>query len=123
LERRPYFIFGDLLACSVTGAAAGWLVYAVIPGSWHPLVGMALGMLLGLPIGLVGGFIFAPLFGDLEATLPANLSAMVAGMATGMLVGMVDIGAGAAGGGGALAGLACMAYTYALQAWLHGEVR
>ena len=46
MERRPYFIFGDLLACAVTGAAAGWIAHAVIPGGWHPLIGMMLGMLL-----------------------------------------------------------------------------
>jgi uncharacterized membrane protein YeaQ/YmgE (transglycosylase-associated protein family) len=122
MERRLYFIFGDLLACAVTGAAAGWIAHAVIPGDWHPLIGMALGMLLGLPTGLVGGILFAPLFGDFEVSLPASMAAMVAGSVVGMLQGMTQIGAGAALWAGALAGLACLAYSYALQARLHGEV-
>jgi uncharacterized membrane protein YeaQ/YmgE (transglycosylase-associated protein family) len=121
LERRLYFIFGDLLACAVTGAAAGWLVHAMIPGDWHPLIGMVLGMLLGLPVGVVGGILFAPLFGDFEVSLPASLAAMVAGSVVGMLQGMAEIGAATALWGGALAGLACLAYSYVLQARLRGE--
>jgi hypothetical protein len=123
LERRPYFIFGDLLACAVAGTAAGWVTYAVVPGEWHPLIGMALGMLLALPIGLVGGLLFAPLFGDMEVSLPASLSAMVAGSLTGMMQGMAEIDAGGALWVGALAGLACLAFTYVLQARLHGEAK
>ncbi len=123
MEHRLYFIFGDLLACAVTGAAAGWLAHAVIPGDWHPLIGMALGMLLGLPVGVVGGILLAPLFGDFEVSLPASLAAMVAGSVVGMLQGMAEIGAGTALWAGALAGLACLAYSYVLQARLHGEVK
>lgn len=123
MEHRLYFIFGDLLACAVTGAAAGWLVYAVIPGGWHPLLGMMLGMLLGLPAGVVGGILFAPLFGDFEVSLPASLAGMVAGSAVGMLQGMAEIGAATALWVGTLAGLACLAYSYVLQARLHGEAR
>ena len=123
MERRLYFIFGDLLACAVTGAAAGWIAHAFIPGDWHPLIGMALGMLLGLPVGVVGGILFAPLFGDFEVSLPANMAAMVAGSVVGMLQGMAEIDAGTALWAGALAGLACLAYSYVLQARLHGEAK
>jgi hypothetical protein len=123
LERRPYFIFGDLLACTVTGAAAGWITYAVIPGDWHPLIGMALGMVGGMLIGTVGGLLFAPLFGDLEVALPVSLGGMVAGSATSMPRGMDGFGPDTSLWVGALAGLACLAYTYVLQARLHGETK
>ena len=123
MERRPYFIFGDLLACIVTGAAAGWVTYAVIPGDWHPLIGMALGMVLGMLVGMVGGLLFAPLFGDMEVSLPASLGGMVAGSANSMLRGMMEFGPGGALWIGALAGLACLAFTYVLQARLHGVVK
>ncbi|MCK4868022.1 MAG: hypothetical protein KAT39_08220 [Alphaproteobacteria bacterium] len=103
----------------MTGAIAGWLVHAVVPGDWHPLIGMAPGMLLGMIVGVVGGLLFGPLFGDLETTLPAMLSGMVAGS----FVGMLQVGAAAALWGGALAGLACLAYTYVWQARLHGKVK
>jgi len=123
LERRPYFIFGDLLACTVTGAAAGWLIYAIIPVGWHLLIGMALGMVLGMLVGTVGGLLFAPLFGDLEVTLPVGLAGMMAGSATSMLRGSLEFGSGTALWVGALAGLACLAYCYFLQSRLHGEAK
>ncbi|MBE9555534.1 MAG: hypothetical protein IMF08_01650 [Proteobacteria bacterium] len=122
MERRLYFVFGDLLACAVTGAAAGWVVHAVIPGDWFALIGMALGMLLGMAVGAVGGILFAPLFGNLEISLPATLAGMMAGSLVGMLRGMAGIDSVAALWVGALAGLACLAYSYVLQARLHGEV-
>lgn len=123
MERRPYFIFGDILACIATGAAAGWIVHAALPADWFAPVGMVLGMALGMLIGLAGGFLFGPLFGDLETTLPAGLSGMVAGSLAGMLQGMVEFGSATALLGGALAGLACLAYTYAWQARLRGEAK
>ena len=123
MERRLYFVFGDLLASAVTGAAAGWIIYAVIPGGWHALIGMALGMVLGMLVGTVCGLLFAPLFGDLEIALPVGLGGMVAGSAISMLRGMAEFGPGTALWAGALAGLACLAYTYVLQARLHGEAK
>lgn len=123
MERRLYFVFGDLLACAATGAAAGWIAHAVIPGDWNPLIGMALGMLLGFPVGLIGGVLFGPLFGAFEISLPAGLAGMVAGSAAGMLQAMTGIDSATALWSGALAGLACLAYSYVLQAILRGEAR
>ena len=123
LERRAYFIFGDILACAVTGAAAGWLAQAAIPGDWQPMIAMAVGMLLGFPVGVVGGILFTPLFGALEISLPAGLAGMMAGSVAGMLQAAAEVGPGTALWSGALVGLACLAYSYILQARLHGEVR
>lgn len=123
MERRAYFIFGDLLACAASGAAAGWITFAVVPGDWFAIIGMMLGMALGMLAGTVVGFFFAPFFGDFEIALPAGLSGMTAGAAVGMLRGMAGIDAAAALLGGAVAGLACLAYTYLLQARLHGEAK
>ena len=123
MERRLYFVFGDLLASVVTGGAAGWITYVVIPGGWHSLIAMMLAMVLGMLVGTVGGLLFAPLFGDLEVALPVGLGGMVAGSATSMLRGMVEFGPAMALWVGALAGLACLAYTYVLQARLHGEAK
>ncbi len=123
MERRVYFIFGDLLACGVTGAAAAWLVWFAVPAGWIFPAGMALGMAIGMFVGLVVGILFTPLFGDFEVSLPASLSGMVAGMAGGMLPGLTTAGAGTALWVGAAVGVVCLAYSYALQARLHGEVK
>lgn len=121
MERRAYFIFGDMLACAASGAAAGWITFAFIPGGWFAIVGMTLGMVLGMLVGMAAGVVFAPFFGDFEIALPSALSGMIAGAAVGMLREVAEIDAAAALLGGAVTGLASLAYTYFLQARLHGE--
>lgn len=127
---RVYFIMGDLLACTLTGAAAAWATQAVVPADWFVALGMLAGMVLGTLAGMIGGFVFAPLFGGMEVMLPVSLSSMVAGMGAGMAQTMPGAMARNIGGigwpeavlGGALAGLACLAFTYLLQARVRGEV-
>jgi len=84
MERRIYFIVGDVLVCLVAGAGAGWLVQYVVPGHWYPLIGMVIGMALGMFVGMLAGFLFGPFFGAFEVMLPASLSGMLAGMIVGM---------------------------------------
>lgn len=122
---RVYFVTGDLLACTLTGAAAAWLAHATISADWFVALGMLVGMALGMLAGVIGGILFTPLFGAMEVMLPASLSAMVAGMGAGMAQTMHAEGItwSQALLGGALAGLLCLAYTYLLQAKLRGEVR
>ena len=123
MERRPYFVFGDIFACVLAGGATGWLVYALIPGDWFGLIAMFVGMSIGMVIGMLVGLILAPFFGDLEVMLPASYSGMLAGMIIGMGISMAPAVAGSPVGVGALAGLFCFAYTYILQARLRGVVR
>lgn len=122
MERRVYFIAGDLLACAATGAAAAWLAWAVVPGDWFAPFAIALGMVSGLIAGTLGGILFTPFFGSMEIAMPTGLTGMAAGMAGGMLPALAADDAGTALWVGAAAGLLCLAYTYVLQARLHGEV-
>ena len=126
MERRPYFLIGDILACGVTGAAAALLAQLAVPGGWPAPPGMIVGMLLGMPLGMcagiLGGALFSPLFGAMEISLPTGLAGMMAGGLVGMCHGMAGIGAGTALLAGAVIGLLCLIYTYALQARLRGPV-
>ncbi len=122
---RTYFICGDLLACSLAGAGTAWLVQALIPSDWPMIFGMALGMVLGMTVGTIASLFFTPLFGAMEVMLPVSLSAMVSGMWAGMaqtgtdrFFGLSDIDALQ---GGTVAGLACLAFTWLLQAKLRGN--
>ena len=122
MERRVYFILGDLLTCIAAGAAGGWLILLVVPGDWFVLLGMVIGMALGMVAGMLVGALFSPLFGAMELMLPASLSGMLGGMVVGMMQATAGIGPADAAWSGAAVGILCLAFTYRLQARLHGEV-
>ena len=42
MEKRPYFILGDLFVNGAAGIAAALASDAVVPSSWHPLAAMPL---------------------------------------------------------------------------------
>lgn len=120
---RAYFMFGDLLACALTGAAAAGLVLLAVPADWSMVLGMAAGMGLGMALGMVGIIVFTPLFGALEVALPVMLSGMAAGMGAGMSLTMGPMTGLDAVHGGAGTGMAVFAFTYFLQAITRGEVK
>jgi hypothetical protein len=80
MEKRPYFVAGDILVNGFAGAAAAYVASAFFEG-WHALPAMALGMLLGGLVSSVVAVAFMPLFGALEVMLPAMLTGMLSGMA------------------------------------------
>ncbi|MDP6406099.1 MAG: hypothetical protein QF797_12910 [Alphaproteobacteria bacterium] len=122
MEKRLYFVVGDMLACGSLGAAAGWLAFAAMPQNWWFPVTMVLGMFLGMVVGSLGGFLFSPFFGAMEIALPTALAGMLAGMAGGMQAVMPEMDAGEALRMGAGIGILCLAFTYLLQSRLNGEV-
>jgi hypothetical protein len=81
MEKRLYFVLGDLLVSTVAGATAGVTAHAVIPASWQPLAAVPLGFLLGVAASSVVALLFMPLFGAFEVILPALLTGMIAGSA------------------------------------------
>lgn len=119
VERRLYFIFGDMLACAATGAAAAWIVYAAVPMDWQAFWGMIVGMALGMLAGAIGGAIFMPLFGAFEVSLPTGLAGMLAGGIVGMPGARLSPETAILTGAGI--GLLCLAYVYLLQAMLTRE--
>jgi hypothetical protein len=122
MEKRLYFILGDLLACALAGAAGGWLAHVAVPGDLSSFFGMFIGMFLGMVAGMLAGFLLIPLFGAMEIMLPAALAGMVGGMVVAMQQAMAGVGPQEATLNGALTGAACLVFTYILQARLGGEV-
>lgn len=85
MEKRLYFVIGDLVANALVATAAvaftAWLIggaWGMIPGM---LVGMVLGMVIALPLTLA--FLF-PILGVMEVMAPCMLSGMLGGMWGGM---------------------------------------
>jgi len=120
MERRLYFILGDLVAATACGAAGGWLAGLAVAGDWFVLFGVGVGMALGMLAGMIGGVLFAPFFGALEVMLPASLAGMMGGMAAGMLKAIAGIGVDQTLVVGAVAGLLAFAFTYLMQSRLRG---
>jgi len=108
MEKRLYFVLGDLLVNATAGVAAALCADALLPSSWHPLAAMPLGMLVGAVSASLVAFLFMPFFGAFEVMLPAMLTGMVAGMAAPMLESPALSGASV--------GLAVVAWVYFLTA-------
>ena len=123
MERRVYFLCGDLVSCAVIGAAAGGLCAVVFGPAWNMILAMIVGMVLGMALSLVLGFaLFFWLFGAMEVMVPAMLTGMAAGMAISMAAAMDPVGAAQAAQAGALIGLAVVGVTYVANARLVGKV-
>ncbi len=85
MEKRLYFVIGDLFAnafvATVAVALTAWLIggaWGMIPGM---LAGMAIGMAIALPLSLGP---LSLMFGTLEVIAPCMLSGMLGGMWGGM---------------------------------------
>lgn len=85
MEKRFYFVIGDLAANGLMGclatAVSSWLIggsLGMIPGM---LVGMVLGAAVSLPLSLT---LLVPVLGVIEAITPAMVTGMIAGMWGGM---------------------------------------
>jgi len=107
MERRLYFVLGDLLVNAIAGVAAAFSA-GLVPPSWHPLVAMPLGMCVGAASASVVALLFMPFFGAFEVMLPAMLTGMVAGMTASMF--------GTPVLSGASIGLAVVGWVYFLTA-------
>lgn len=122
MERRPYFIFGDVLATLVIGSASGFLAAALIGESWNMILAMVVAMVLGMVLALVVGFaLFFWMFGAMEVMVPTMLTGMLAGMVVGMAAAMTYVSPGAGAWHGALIGVLTLVGVYAANATLSGR--
>jgi hypothetical protein len=123
MERRPYFVFGDALACTVIGAVAALAGAAAVAESWGMVLGMAAGMVVGMVAALLVGFaLFFWLFGLIEVMVPTMLTGMASGMALGMLEAIGPVTATAEITLGILIGWTVLALTSFADAQLSGRV-
>lgn len=118
MSRRLYFLFGDLLATSVTGALCGLAAAAVVAPSWNPWLAMLAGMAAGMVICLPAAFVFMPLFGAMEIMMPVMLTGMMATMVVAMEAAMEDLTPAAAAQRGALVGVGVLLLLYAADRFL-----
>ena len=85
MEKRLYFVIGDLFANAFVATVAVGLTAWLIGGSWGMIPGMLVGMVLGTLIaGLLSLGPLSLMFGVLEVIAPCMLSGMLGGMWGGM---------------------------------------
>lgn len=123
IETRPYFVVGDLIANSALGALVGVCCALVIPQNWPSLVAMMAGMFLGMLIAIPVQLASSLLLGAFETMLPMMLSGMSSGMLVAMMASQKPIPWRDGLTAGALAGLAVVAFTYAMNALLTREAK
>ncbi len=123
MEKRPYFLLGDLLTVTVTGALAGLACAAIIDKGWNPAAAMVLGMALGMVVAFVTNTLLGLLFGAFEIMIPAMLTGMASGMVVAMQAAGVDLSLAAGARLGAQLGPVVLAFTYIMNAFLAGEVK
>ena len=120
-ERRPYFVFGDLLCNSAAGAIVAVVVTSLVAGDWPSLVGMLVGMVVGSLIATLLSVAGSAIFGALEVMLPMMTTGMVVGMLSGMTRASRATPLPEAALGGALVGLAVLVGTYFLNAYVRSQ--
>jgi len=121
VEKRLFFVFGDLLTNLVIGGCAALLVSLAVPQSWGMFVGMLAGMVLGMLFASLLSFLFIPFFGAMEVMIPAMTTGMLSGMVAGHLAATYHLSEANLLCVGSVLGATVVAVTYALNAFLKGE--
>jgi hypothetical protein len=115
---KPFFLFGDVLSCAITGLLVGMACQAVIPSGWNMVVAMFPGMLLGMVIPLfLAPLVFGRYFGAMEVMVPCMLGGMLAGMWISMAVTMHPVSLGQAATQGVMIAIGALVVCYLLDAF------
>jgi len=120
MDRRLFFVLGDLGLNVAGGALIGWLVWLLIPAGWNMWLAMFLAMALGMLFATVLFIPASVVLGAMEVMVPLMLTGMVAGMVVGMRAAMAATGPGGALFEGAVCGLACIVAVWILNNQLRG---
>ena len=121
MERRFYFVVGDLLAVSTAGAVAGLAACGAIAEGWNMILAMLVGMVIGMLVATPTAFLFMPFFGAMEVMMPVMLAGMLSGMWVGMAEAMTGLSGGAAAGWGLRVGLLALGLSQIANATLHAR--
>ena len=122
MDKRLYFVLGDLAANVVTGAVVGWLCWLIVDHGWNMWLTMFVMMGFGMLVALIAFFPFSYFFGAMEVMVPTMLTGMVSGMVVSMRAAMHHTDAGTALFLGAVCGLACIVAVWVLNNNVRGEV-
>ncbi len=92
MDKRLYFVLGDLAANLVCGAFIAAICYLIFDTSWNMLLAMFVAMAVGMALSMLVFFPFGYWFGAMEVMLPVMLTGMYSGMVVGMWASMHPLG-------------------------------
>ena len=84
MDKRLFFVLGDLLANIVVGATVAWLTWLIVSTGWNMWLTMFVMMFFGMIIATILFFPFGYFFGAMEVMLPTMLTGMLSGMVVSM---------------------------------------
>lgn len=119
MEKRFYFVLGDLVTSVVAAIATTGLAVWLIGGAFGMVPGMLVGMLLGMVVALFLTLLISPLLGLMEVLTLGMLSGMIGGMWGGMW----PLSGGEIVRWGAGTGVAVFVVIYLLNAAMTGPQR
>lgn len=120
MDKRLFFVLGDLFANIGGGALIGWLIAVLTPLGWNMWLVMVLTMLLGMVFATLLWLPLGRYFGAMEVMVPLMLTGMVAGMVVGMHATMTPLSGALALLEGAVCGLACIVVVWVLNNQVRG---
>ncbi|MDA0205853.1 MAG: hypothetical protein O3A53_11385 [Acidobacteria bacterium] len=115
------FILGDFLSNLAFGAFIGALSASAFHPGWGMLPAMLIGMIAGMALAFVWSTVVGIWLGAHESHMPTMLTGMCAGMCISMIAAMESLAVGRGAQLGAAVGLACLLFTYAMNALLRGK--
>ncbi len=115
------FIAGDFLSNLALGGLCGALGAAVFHPGWAMWPAMFVGMAGGMTLAFVWATVVGIWLGAHEAHMPSMLTGMCAGMCISMLAVVEPLTIADGAQFGAVVGLACLLFSYLMNALLRGE--
>ena len=89
MEKRPFFLFGDFIACIATAIITAITMTALFNTDWWMFPAMLIGMVLSMFLVLIlDVLLFSRFFGAMEIMIPTMLGGMFSGMFAAMAASM-----------------------------------
>ena len=120
MDKRLYFVLGDLAVNVLAGAIVGALTWLLIDTDWNMMIAMFVAMAFGMAIAGVLWIPASIMFGAMEVMVPIMLSGMVSGMVVGMWAAMHTMSGSMAFWVGAVSGLVSIVAVWILNNQIRG---
>ncbi len=120
MDKRLYFVVGDLVSNIAVGALVAWLCCWLFSPGWNMFLAMFVAMFVGMLLATVLWLPASIYFGAMEVMTPLMLTGMVSGMVVGMWAAMMPIGVSMALFVGAVSGLVTIVAVWIANEQLRG---